>query len=246
MTQITTTVTHHSIGTTDVRIRIHEAPGAAREAGVCFVNVHDNENYAVEATLRVLEAHGGRFVELAHSGERYIEFQLAGQGQVFAVDPNRIFSGTGRRQNDRGENYGAHPPAVAAVNNFAAHLLQILTAGSPRLIVAVHNNTGLRMEACLPDTERAATSGSLASCDFLLVTKRAFFDSLSARGRSVVLQDNGRVTDDGSLSVYMRNNPTPYVNVEVKSTDRSRAEAVALQERMLDDVVGVVLNSVPV
>jgi hypothetical protein len=38
--------------------------------------------------------------------------------------------------------------------------------------------------------------------DTQIVTERVVFDALARRGHNTVLQDNRRVTDDGSLSVY--------------------------------------------
>ncbi len=52
--------------------------------------------------------------------------------------------------------------------------------------------------------------------DFFFVTERVVFDAIKRRGHNVVLQDNRRVTDDGSLSVYCGKANVRYVNVEAE------------------------------
>src|SRR5262249_55000455 len=68
--------------------------------------------------------------------------------------------------------------------------------------------------------------------DFFFVTETAVFDALRRRGYNVVLQDNRRVTDDGSLSVYCGRSGVRYVNVEAQQghLEQQVAMILALQE----------------
>src|SRR5438105_1472115 len=71
-----------TLGETRLEALVHEKPGS----GVVLVNVHDDENTSVEAALSVLEAQGGRLVELKHTGARLITFEL--EKKTYVVDPN--------------------------------------------------------------------------------------------------------------------------------------------------------------
>ena len=68
--------------------------------------------------------------------------------------------------------------------------------------------------------------------DFFFVTAARLFDALAARGFTVVLQDNARVTDDGSLSVLAARRAQLYVNVEAQHGHR--AEQTAMLRALLD------------
>src|ERR1700721_1083092 len=77
------------LGDTKITAQIHQN----KSAQPTMLNVHDDEDTAVDAgRLNILES-GGRVIELTHSGERLITFVLDGEKYVF--DPNRIFSEAG-------------------------------------------------------------------------------------------------------------------------------------------------------
>ena len=63
--------------------------------------------------------------------------------------------------------------------------------------------------------------------NFFYLTDARLFAALSAQGFNVVLQDNARVPDDGSLSVFAARRGLVYVNVEARQGE------VAAQRRML-------------
>jgi hypothetical protein len=66
------------------------------------------------------------------------------------------------------------------------------------------------------DAEEVFLAPARDPSDFDFVTERPVFEALRARGNNVVLQDNSRVTDDGSLSVYCGRVGKRYINVEAK------------------------------
>src|SRR5262245_44890239 len=78
-----------TLGETKLEALVHEKAGSK----LVLVNVHDDENTCVEAALNVLEVQGGRLIELKHTGERLITFEL-GKAK-YVVDPNRIFTTVG-------------------------------------------------------------------------------------------------------------------------------------------------------
>ncbi|MBS2026715.1 MAG: protein tyrosine phosphatase [Deltaproteobacteria bacterium] len=190
--------------------------------GPLMVNVHDDENTAVDAALAVIAKRGGRVVELQHTGARLITFQLA--SAKYIADPNRIF--TARGVPATLHKYGAtSKDAEAAVAAFAKALLGKLDPPAGWPLIALHNNTPELSYSILSYQPGGADAGEAGEVfvnpkrnanDFLLVTERKHFDALKARGFNVVLQSDKPATDDGSLSVYCGQQKRAYVNVEAQ------------------------------
>ena len=205
------------MGETAVDVVISERPGSRH----LFCNLHDDENTAVEAGLVALRRSGGRLVELQHGGQRDISFRL--DGGDFAVDPNRIFTAEGvRRTLARLSRRTAK--AERAVEQFAGDLLSIDSIERADVVIALHNNSEGQYSAL--SYEKGAIYASDAAAvfiadgtdpdDFFFVTETAVFDAIRGRGYNVVLQDNRRVSDDGSLSVYCGRAGVRYINVEAQ------------------------------
>jgi membrane-bound lytic murein transglycosylase MltF len=100
--------------------------------------------------------------------------------------------------------------------------LKVYRINEADAVIALHNNTqGMysalsyaRGGAHAHDAEDVFIRDGTDPDDFFFVTERVVFDSLKRRGHNVVLQDNRRVTDDGSLSVYCGKENVRYINVE--------------------------------
>ena len=203
-------------GESEIGVAITEKPGAR----FVYVNLHDDENTSVEAVQNVLKRSGGRLVELRHTGRRIVEFKLAGTD--YRVDPNRIFTTTGgvRHWSDSRDT----PTRRRAVARFAGELLTIYHLDQADAVIALHNNSPDMYSALsyapggryAHDVEDVFIRDGSDPDDFLFVTERVVFDALKRRGYNVVLQDNRRVTDDGSLSVYCGKANVHYVNVEAE------------------------------
>lgn len=178
-----------------------------------YFRPHENENTASKATAEILKKYGGTFVELRSKGERNIQFML-GQ-KTYTFDPNRIFSTAGI-ENTLGEN--RTKAAVKAVSDFVDILLaKYLT--DKNLLVAVHNNTdGSRLSVETYKDDKDATqvfqNPNRDVDDFFFVTEIKFFNALKKKGFNVILQDNEKVVDDGSLSVYCGKKGISYINIE--------------------------------
>jgi hypothetical protein len=180
--------------------------------------LHDDENTAVEAGRSFVEAHGGRLVELRAQGERRVAFAL--DGLAFSVDPNRIFTDPGARRTLEADS--THAGAAALARLFGDALVAVYAPDS--VVVTLHNNTADRYSArsyaeggeYARDAEAVHLEPDADPDDFFFVTERALYDALAAGGFNVVLQDNQRVTDDGSLSVWAARAGLPYVNVEAE------------------------------
>ena len=205
------------IGETPVEIRISERP-CERDCWSA-INVHDDEDTAVEAGLAVLRREGGRLVELRHGGTRNLGFRLG--GEAFTVDPNRIFTDAGRARTLASLSRDT-PAARAAVAAFADTLLAIY--GRPVLVLALHNNTEDNYSAAsyAPGGTEAREAAEVRLTpgtdpdDFVFVTDPDLYRSLLESQFNVVLQNNDAMTDDGSLSVWAAQNGLRYANVEAQ------------------------------
>jgi hypothetical protein len=206
------------VGETEIEVAITEKPGAR----FVYVNLHDDENTSVEAVQDVLKRSGGRLVELRHTGERIVEFTL--MANDYRVDPNRIFTAAGVHATlERQSRYS--DKAARAVTRFAGELLAAYRLERVDSVIALHNNTPDMYSALsyaaegkyAHDAEDVFIRDGSDPDDFFFVTDRAVFDALKRSEYNVVLQDNRRVTDDGSLSVYCGKANVRYVNVEAEN-----------------------------
>jgi hypothetical protein len=212
----------HRLGDTEITIAVHSAEGA----GPAFLVLHDNENTAVEAGLEAIRARGGRLVEVQARGRRLVAFEM--DGQTWRFDPNRIFTEAGAKATLQSHSGSAPPEILAEVRRFAEAVLAVYGAESLPFLATLHNNTEGEYSALsyTPAGDHAQDAAAVhlppgADPDnFFFVTDRALYDALAAEGFAVVLQDNARVTDDGSLSVWAARRGVPYVNIEARHGDR--------------------------
>lgn len=190
-----------------------------------MINVHDDENTSVEAGRENVLHFGGRVIELVHSGQRHVSFELNGTNYLF--DPNRIFSEAGIRATL--QRSGAYSPeAHRAVADFANHLLSEFRLNDEPLIIALHNTSegSYSIRSYTPGGMHPSAAADVYinpgrnRYDFFYVTTRILFEALRAQGYNVILQDNVRAPDDGSLSVYFARQGIPYVNVEARIGQR--------------------------
>lgn len=214
----------HRLGDTEITIAVHSADSP----GPAFLVLHDNEDTAVEAGLEAIRARGGRLVEVRARGRRLVAFEL--DGQTWRFDPNRVFTPDGAEATLLSHNGDAPSAALAEVQRFADAVLAVYGAASLPLVATLHNNSEGEYSALsyAPGGEHAGDAAAVhlppgADPDnFFFVTDRTLYDALVSAGFAAVLQDNARVADDGSLSVWAARRGVPYVNVEAQHGDRER------------------------
>jgi hypothetical protein len=110
------------------------------------------------------------------------------------------------------------------IRSFASAYLNTFSLGREPVIIALHNTMEgpFSVESFLPDAYLSSNAAAIhvspdrSKFDFFYVTERRFFDYLKRLDFNVVLQDNERVADDGSLSVYFSRKGVPYINVEAE------------------------------
>ena len=148
------------LGETAIRINVYENAGA----NVTFFAPHHNEQLGIRLAKEIVEAKGGRVVEIESFDEkgkpaRMLKFQYA--GKTYSIDPNRIYTDNGRMCNVA---YEPNP----AVKSFADNLLKLLLPPdgkslreNERFIVAVHNNVDVSAK------DFASQSSDLTAVGFL-------------------------------------------------------------------------------
>jgi hypothetical protein len=138
-------------------------------------------------------------------------------------DPNRIFTDEGAARTLAAEGCFSKT-ALERVRRFALDLLALYRFDELALVVTLHNNgeDGYSLESYVDggiyadDAAKVHHEPGTDPDDFFFVTDLTLFELMSDRGLNVVLQDNDRVTDDGSLSVLAGRAGIPYVNVEAQ------------------------------
>lgn len=200
---------------------IHAVVHQFKSASPTMLNVHEDETTSVLAGKANIEEQGGRLIQLEHSGTRLITFRL--DGKQFTFDPNRIFSNVGIEAT-LGKHSEYSALAHEAIKAFVRAYLQKFELEKERVIIALHNTMDpvFSVESFLPsgrlggDAAATHVNPQRHKLDFFYVTEKNFFDFLKQRDFNVVLQDNAKVTEDGSLSVYFARKGIPYVNIEAE------------------------------
>lgn len=186
----------------------------------CCINVHDDEATAVQAARLILEQKGGLLIRIENSAQRIISFPF--KGVTYSFDPNRIFSSTGIKYTLK-SNGKINPLAIAEVEKFASHILELIP-DSASCVIALHNNTqgnysiksyqrGGNMQT---DAIRVYADSWQDIDDIALTTDEKLFTKMSGFGYNSILQDNIKVTKDGSLSVYYGEQNRRYINIETE------------------------------
>ena len=181
--------------------------------------MHENETTSIEAMKKYNQEEAINYIYLEHKGERRINFSI--NSSNYSIDPNRIFTSTGRKLTlkdgglftDEGEKRTAQ---------FANKLLSHLKNKSA--IIAMHNNTpdNYSIQSYLPDSSEARNTTALYinpemdPDDFIYTTDEVIYKAMVKHKVNVILQDNQKFVDDGSLSVYCGINGIRYVNIETE------------------------------
>lgn len=224
------------LGQTEIAVTVHTGPSHPDHP--LFLVLHDDEDTAVTAGLGAVRARGGRLVEVRAQGRRLVAFAMA--GGTWRFDPNRVFSEPGLEATLREHNGSAPVEVAAEVRRFAEEILALPDPGP--LLVTLHNNAdgGYSAASYLPGGDLAGDAAFVHlpldadPDDFFFVTDPGLYDRLAAEGFAVVLQDNARANDDGSLSVWAGRAGIPYVNVETEHGHTLRqARMLAALSRVL-------------
>lgn len=203
-----------------------------------LLSLHNNEYTAIQSGLDYVTEYGGTFYELVNNQQRNISFVLMDQRYHF--DPNRIFTYRGREANLRmfkSWDKRTHDQVL----QFAQFILNEIPFR--KTIVALHNNTDGEYDLndykkggrYYRETKAVHSNPDMDRDDFFLTTDATIYKRLKELNYNVVLQNNSKVKDDGSLSVYCAKVNRKYINIETQFGH------TGVQQEMLD-VLEKVLN----
>ena len=220
-----------TLGETEVMVHTEFHDSMRRLA---FVHVHANEVTALNTVKLFLEQNRGSLFYLQHEKERNVSFKYL--DTMFEFDPNRIFTGAGRR------NY-IHPYSLTAdsiVERFAENFLLELEPFT--VIIALHNNTPSNYSIksygkdgiYSKEAVKIYVNRRMDEDDFIFTTDEKIFNRCKKKRLNVVLQDNKYCTDDGSLSVYFADKNVCYINIEAEN------EHIAEQTQLLNFIYGII------
>lgn len=207
----------YMIGETTVAV---EVSVYGSNTDITYINLHSDEETSVEAARKILEKGDGKLIRILNNRKRNISFRL--NNEVYAVDPNRIFSRIGIERTLKATK-NSSPGAVNEVEKFANALLALISKDA-KCVIALHNNTegGLAISSYMKgniyanDAIDTHENPQHDPDDFLLTTDRGLFEKLKSKKFNTVLQDNENVQQDGSLSVYFGDKNRCYVNIETE------------------------------
>jgi len=201
----------HRLGTRKVDINFLK-----KGSGLTFVNLHDNENTSVKAAFIVIDSIGGRIIQLQHTEERNIQFNL--ESVKYEFDPNRMFTDLGAEETLK--RYSKM--SGKAHKSIRALAKRVVDSLDQRMIVTLHNNSEDNysslsyLDEYKNDAVEVYINPDKDPDDFFFVTTKELFDAFKKLGYNTVLQNNDTMTDDGSLSVLAGQQDIPYINVEAQ------------------------------
>lgn len=187
---------------------------------IVYINLHDDEQTAVDAAKIILEKEGGLLIKIENREKRNIRFRL--KGRYFVFDPNSMFSYEGAMKSlDRLGN--VNEAAIVETTKFGQRILQFLPE-SLSCIIALHNNSkgNFGISSYLPGAERESDAQLVfqnpdeSGDDIFLTTDSLLFHKLSSENYNTIWQDNENARQDGSLSVYCGQKNIRYVNCETE------------------------------
>jgi hypothetical protein len=207
----------HKLGTKEMKIKVAQY---GTNINICCINLHDDEATAVKAAQAVLEQKGGLLVRIENSGQRMVSFPF--KGNLYTFDPNRIFSRKGIELTLQSKTK-ITAEVITEVEKFAKKVLEQIP-DTANCVIALHNNTDgdYSVKTYQPggskqtDAKRVYADNWQDIDDITLTTDEKLFTRMSGFGFNSVLQDNVKVQQDGSLSVYCGEKSKRYINIETQ------------------------------
>jgi hypothetical protein len=205
--------------------------GYEDEKPFVLLSLHNNEHTAIQTGINYVAENGGAFYQLVNEGERNVAFTLLDQRYLF--DPNRIFTYKGRETNLKMFN-SWDKRTHEQVLRFAQFILNEIPLR--KTIVALHNNTDAEYDLkdyqkggkYFRETKALHYNPDMDLDDFFITTDEGVYQRIKELNYNAVLQNNSKVKDDGSLSVYCARINRKYVNIETQFGH------TGVQQEMLD------------
>jgi hypothetical protein len=204
------------IGVAGARFRILRRGRSKRR----YLRIHGDEETAREVLERHMRTHRG-IAYIVESRTRDVPVE------GLKVDPNRMFSRVGAEASLRSLNPEATlaqlETALAVLDRGRERLIRAFTPPRGGLTIALHNNSrGYSVQDELAISDQTALHQPDEPNAFFLCTDPRDFVVLKNSPYNVVLQQNARTPDDGSLSRVAATRGWRYVNLEVALGEANR------------------------
>ncbi|MFC1522812.1 hypothetical protein ACFL6Y_10430 [Elusimicrobiota bacterium] len=211
------------LGDDAITVRVLQEPDNISNPIVYFVprNGDDTASKAARDTVRKL---GGRLVELIYPNTSFVPFAI--NNVKYTFNPGMIFTEQGLRKTLNTSNEGA----LGDVQTLAQMLFEgeEFLAGA-KAIVEVRNNRNKGFGILTHEignlhgknTKSYYANTNWDEDDFLYVNNEEIFYYFMKKGINVVLQDNNKVQDNGSLAARCKKScagkHVPYIKVEAQT-----------------------------
>jgi hypothetical protein len=208
----------YHLGDRDIAIKRFDY---GNNGNLVMINLHHNEATSVEAARKVLAEAGGVLLLIENDNERLISFDR--KGKTYTFDPNRMFTRRGIKASIRRQSPQYSGAAMRAGKRFGKFVLKQIP-GNPATLIALHNNDEGRLSILSymkdgvyqKEAAEVHQNGEHDPDNFFLTTDPGLYGRLRDAGFNIVLQNNRRATDDGSLSIYYGRRRLNYINVEAE------------------------------
>lgn len=218
-----------------------------RKSKILYLNVHSDETTSIETILEFQEKNKLHFTHIQHKQERKVSFEWKNKSYQF--DPNRIYTENGIK-NTIIPQEDVNQEIIDLVNGFASFILNNIR--DYEILVTLHNNfdPNYNIDSYLPGGDEAENTKEVykneslnpnenifSTYEFVYTTEKKYFDHLKNQKLNVILQDNEKPVDDGSLSVYCGKNNIPYMNIEAKiGAYQQQLKMIEMVHKMLKNV----------
>lgn len=201
------------------KILVNIADSAIAFDSICFVHVHDDEQTALQTLRDAVDSIGGNLISIQNNKNRIISFKY--NKTNYKIDPNRIYTSGGRKKTL--QTLSGYNLSVAKIVKSFADSITAQFANYP-VIIAMHNNTDKKFSikhykmggAEAVNAIDLFINDEMDEDDFVYTTSREIFNFLKLNTINVILQDNDKCVDDGSLSYVYRNKKAMYINIEAQ------------------------------
>ena len=197
-----------------MRIETH---GHQDSRNYLLLNLHSNEDAAIEAALNFSKATGVFFVRLQNGGRKNIEGYFL--DQKISFDPNQIYTDWGRKEHLK-ENKCWNKYLDEKVEQFSEFILNEIP--HDKAIVSLRDQGGRTLrdydeKRKLKKQVKALYRSALYDVsDYFITTDEEIFHRLKKEQLNVVLLHPKKVYNNGALAVYCARTKRPYIQIETK------------------------------
>jgi hypothetical protein len=182
--------------------------------------IHDDEKTAAYTAMDMLCKSGGSYLEFKNRDLYFVSFLMDSVRYTF--NPNRIFTLQGA-ENTLEEQGPCNPLIAWIVYQLGNNIAELLLADKS-MIITLHNNRNNGFSIHSYHEENNPVAGfsavhinpDLDPDDFYYVNDTNDYTFIKALNYNVVLQNNSKMINDGSLSVWAAMKGIPYINIEAE------------------------------